>query len=321
MGTREVLLLRNFEFDPDDREMELLCGEFPQLCFTATDERSYVPQDLARYEIIVGSPRPEDLKWAKHLRWLQTQTSGVDRFVDRSLFARSDILLSNASGAYGRQIADQVIATVIAFNHSLLHYHSQMTDSLWQVRPSSADLWEQTLLVIGLGDLGRHVVQRAKWHGMRVIAVKRTIADTLVDVDVVATLDGLEALLPEADYVVLCAPSTAETRQVMDRRRIALMKRSSFLINVARGTLVDHDALTEALRGGHLAGAALDVTDPEPLHPGHPLWTLPNVLITPHSSGLSCNDPRRVFKIVHENMRKYLAGQPLRNQVDFDRTY
>ncbi len=321
MGKVEALLLTSFHFDPNEEELQLLARRFPQVHATVVPERSYTIGQIGKAEIIVGSPRRRDLAGAKALRWLQTPSSGVAPYLDRSLYGGPQILLTNAAGTYGRQIADHVMGMIIAFNHHFLEFHDQMKRGEWKWHIPPKDLWDCTILVIGLGDLGNNVAMRAKAHGMRVLAIKRTVAERPMHVDELYLSERLDTLLPEADFVVICTPSTAETERMIDARRLGLMKRGACLINVARGSAVDQEALVRALSSGQLGSAGLDVTDPEPLPADHPLWSFPNVLITPHASGLSYSDARQVFAVFLENLGHYLEGKPMRNLIDFARRY
>lgn len=321
MQTIDTLFLVCSHFHPTDSELSRLSRAYPQLALTIVDEDAYTEEQIARAHIIVGFPKPDDLKKALCLRWLQTPSAGVQQYVDTSLYADPRIVVTNAVGAYGRQISDHVIGTIIAFNHHLLTYHDQMKERLWKRYFPVQDLWESTILVLGLGDIGTHVAKKAKMLGMYVIAVKRTMTDLPSSVDELHTTEQLDALLPRADYVVLCLASTPQTEHILDAHRIALMKQGAYLCNVARGSLIDHQALEKALQSGHLGGAALDVTEPEPLPQDSLLWSMPNVLITPHASGLSPSNSSQVFELFFDNLGRYLAGQKMKHIVDFEQKY
>lgn len=317
----ETLFLTCSHFNPDASELARVREAYPELQVTVTDEHSYTPEQLEKAQIVVGFPKTKDLPMARNLKWLQTPSAGVGQYVDRSLYAHQDILLTNAVGTYGRQIADHVIGMIIGFNHYLFTYRDQMKTQDWERYFPVSDIWDSTLLMIGFGDIGKNLALRAKAMGMHVLAVKRTLTEKPGSVDGLHTTDELDSLLPLADYVVVCAASTPETEGILDRKRIGLMKRGAYLINVARGTLVDQEALIDALESGHLAGAGLDVTEPEPLPKESKLWSMPNVLVTPHASGLSPSDPHQVFEIFFGNTALYLQGRKLRNLVDFDLKY
>ena len=299
-----------------------MANTYPQVRVTVTEEKAYTQRQLANAEIIVGFPKESDLPKAVNLRWLQTPSSGIESYAKRELYHNRDILLTRGTGTYGKQIADHVMGMIIGLNHALFTYRDQMRVQRWKSYFPPVDLWESTLLIVGLGDIGRQTALRAKASGMHVIGIKRTVGDTPIGVDELYAPDSLDELLPRADFVVIAANQTRETEGLMDARRLALMKKGSVFINVARGSLVDQDALIEALEGGHLGGAGLDVTTPEPLPPENKLWSLPNVLISPHSSGLSYSDPHQIFDLFFENLGHYLGERGnMRNLVDFDRQY
>jgi phosphoglycerate dehydrogenase-like enzyme len=321
MNQIETLLLNCSHFRPDASELKKLVEHYPELRVTVADEPSYTIMQLAKAQIVVGFPKPGDLVHAEHLRWLQTPSAGVGQYSNKALFRNKDILLTSAVGTYGKQIADHVLGMIIAFNHYFFTYQRQMETHHWQRYFPTHDIWESTILLIGFGDIGKNIAIRAKAHGMQVLAVKRTMTEKPPYVDELYTTESLDDLLSRADYVVLCVASTPQTENILDERRIGLMKQGSYLINVARGALADQEALVQALQEGRLAGAGLDATEPEPLPPEHPLWRMPNVFITPHASGMSLSDPHQVFDIFFKNLGRYLNGQPMRNLVDFDRRY
>ncbi len=321
MNKREILLLTCSHFNPNEDELRRLSNSYPDVNFTIMDEQAYTEDQLGSAEIIVGFPHPGDLKKASNLKWLQTPSAGIAQYVDTSLYVHQDILLSSGAGTYGRQIADHVVGMIIGFNHNFYHYHDQMKTQQWERYFPESDIWDSTLVIIGFGDIGNNLAKRAHALGMHVIAIKRTPFEKPSYVDELYTTESIDQVLSRGDYVVMCAASTAETDNLLHKDRIGLLKKGSYFINVARGGLVDQQALTEALERGQIAGAALDVTDPEPLPKGHKLWTMPNVFITPHASGLSKSDPHQVFEIFFENLGHYLNGQHLRNQIDFARKY
>ncbi|MEA4859860.1 MAG: D-2-hydroxyacid dehydrogenase [Sphaerochaeta sp.] len=321
MKSPAILFLTHSHFHPDDGELQLFHSLYPHLEVTTLKGTTYTSEQLAKAEIIVGFPKPEDLVHATSLRWLHAPSSGVTQYADKALFARKDVLLTNSSGTYGKQIADHIIGMIIAFNHNFFTYHNQMKERVWKNIFPSHDIWESTLLIVGLGDIGTNLAKRAKAHGMRVLAVKRTPSEKPSCVDALKTIDELDSLLGQADYLALCPAYTKETEHLIDARRLSMMKSTAYLINVGRGALVDEQALIEALETKRLAGAGLDVTQLEPLPPTSKLWSLENVFITPHSSGLSPSDPHQVFSLFLNNLRKFLHGEPMQNLVDFQRKY
>ena len=203
----------------------------------------------------------------------------------------------------------------------LFRSHDQMKTRNWKRHFPVKDLWESTLVIVGLGDIGTQLALRAKAHGLRVLAVKRTATEKPPYVDELGTESELDAFLAQADYVALCAASTQQTEHLLDARRISLLPERAYVFNVGRGNLIDQHALAEALQTGRISGAGLDVTTPEPLPVDHILWTLDNVLITPHASGLSPSDPHQVFSLFLKNLDLFLQDKPMINLIDYSRAY
>jgi phosphoglycerate dehydrogenase-like enzyme len=316
-----TLFLTSTHFCPNQAELTKLKTEFPQLQLNIVQGSNYTREQLQEAQIIVGNPKAEDLKYATNLRWLQTASSGVGPYTELDVYARKTVFLTNAKGTYGRQIADHVLGTIIAYNHLFFTYYEQMKSKQWKSYFPSSDLFDSTILIIGFGDIGKNVAIRAKAHEMRTVVIKRTESEKPSYVDEMATMDKLDSFLPEADYVVLCAASTDQTKHIINSQRIASLKNSAYIVNVGRGSLIDEQALIEALENKVIGGAALDVTEEEPLSPTSKLYSLPNVFITPHSSGLSDTDPRQVFSLFFENLGRYLQSKEMVNLVDFQRKY
>ncbi len=262
----------------------------------------------------------EFLRAAEQLVWVQAGSAGVDRYLDRKELIENDrVVLTNMQGVHGRAIADHVFALLLALTRDLRPHLDPARRGEWNRRGSGAEpiaLHGRTLLVVGLGGIGREVAQRGKGFGMRVTATRRSQTPPPPFVDHQGTPDELPALLEQADVVVLCVPLTAETTGLIDAEALASMKRGAYLVNIARGKVVDTEALLAALQEDHLAGAALDVTDPEPLPADHPLWQLPNVLITPHVAGRAALTRAQWDRLYRENLRRFAAGEPLLNVVD-----
>ncbi len=264
---------------------------------------------------------PEFLRAATSLAWLQAQSAGVDRYLSTPEIRDTDrIVLTNMRGVHGPAIADHVFAMLLALTRDLPVHLAGRDRGAWQREGSSElepiALEGRTLLVVGLGGIGTEIAQRGHGFGMRVLATRRGDAPGPDYVERVAKADQLLSLLPEADVVAIAVPLTPETEHLFDARAFAAMKRGSYLVNIARGQVVDTDALVEALRSGHLAGACLDVTDPEPLPSDHVLWSFPNVVITPHVASNAELTSERGWALFRENLRRFDAGEPLLNVVD-----
>jgi phosphoglycerate dehydrogenase-like enzyme len=264
---------------------------------------------------------PDFLRAAPNLVWVQAQSAGVDRYMAvKELRDSSRIVLTNMRGIAAPVIADHVFAMLLALTRDLPVHLAGRAEGRWNregsgtLRPIA--LKGRTLLVVGLGGIGTEIARRGRGFDMRVVAIRRGDDPAPDFVERVGKPQQLHALLPEADVVAIAVPLTAETTGMFNREAFAAMKPGSYLVNIARGKVVDTAALLAAVTSGKLAGACLDVTDPEPLPPDHPLWKLPNVVITPHvSSDAELTEDRR-WALFRENLRRFDAGEPLLNVVD-----
>jgi phosphoglycerate dehydrogenase-like enzyme len=256
---------------------------------------------------------------AKKLRWFHTPSAGVDRFLEIPEFRERNIILTNNSGSYDIQIAEHVLAFIFAAGKQLHLYRDQQNQSVWKDKEQH-ELRGETVVVFGAGSIGGEVVRLASAVGMRVIAVRRSGGAVPGAARVVGP-DALADVAAEADYLVVAAPLTPATRGAVSREVIGAMKSSAWVINIARGPIIDEPALIEALAAGRIGGAALDTFDTEPLPAGSPLWKMPNVIVTPHSSNRSPKIRERTLALFVENVRRYKAGEPLLNQVNFEAGY
>ena len=280
-------------------------------------------EQLERAEVLLGQPSMKQLHQAKNLKWMQGTMAGVDYYAKKSFPA--DVTLTNVSGAFGQSISEFVLAMVLILYRQLHLYRDNQRNHLWR-----DEGWQQTpagkhLLILGAGDIGCATAKLFRPFGCRITGVRRVPRAVPPEFDRIITLEELEEALPEADIVVCALPNTPATRGLLDKRRLSLLKKSAILVNVGRGNLIDCDALAEQLAAGGLYGAALDVTNPEPLPEDHPLWDCPNALITPHITGGSFGHleetTQYIYDICRENLARYRDGQPLKNQVDLSAGY
>ncbi|HEX2090900.1 MAG TPA: D-2-hydroxyacid dehydrogenase [Longimicrobiaceae bacterium] len=255
------------------------------------------------------------------LRWAHSGAAGVGG----SLYPEmrdSEVVLTNSAGIHAEPIADTVLAMVLHFARGIDFAVRAQADRRWDKVPFEAadaplrELEELTVGVLGFGGIGRAVARRLAALGVRVLAARRRPGESPPGVEVLAGGDALGRLLERSDVLVITVPETADTRGMIGRAELARLPRGAVVVNVARGRVLDEDALLESLRSGHLRGAALDVFAREPLPPDSPLWALPNLLVTPHVSGTSHRFWRRETDLIVENIRRYLAGKPLLNTVD-----
>ncbi len=260
-------------------------------------------------------PPPSVLTRAPQLRWIQVMGAGVEQLLVPELPER--VVVTRAAGIFGPWMAEYTLAWCLWVTQRIDGFRSSQRRRRWApVDP--IPLRGQTLCVIGLGDIGRAIARLARAAGMRVIGVTRS-GRRPREAERVYRTRALRSALARADFVVLAVPLSAATRGLLGAAELAAMKPSAWLINIARGPIVDETALLEALRARRIGGAVLDVFDAEPLPPEHPLWTFENVAITPHISGPST--PREIAPIFNDNLRRYLAGRPLRHLVDRTRGY
>ncbi|HEY6767217.1 MAG TPA: D-2-hydroxyacid dehydrogenase [Candidatus Sulfotelmatobacter sp.] len=297
--------------------------EFPEIEILHRKSYDGIEADLAGCEILFTfSLRPDQFLCAGKLRWIHAPTASVHQFSFPEL-ANSDVLLTNAREVHGPVVAEHVMALIFALAKKipeatlLQKQHVWGQEQLWHADARAREIAGATLGLIGLGSIGRDVAKKASALGMRVIAVREHVGRDLPSgVRRVFALHETNHLLSESDYIVLAAPLTPATRGLMNSERFAAMKASACLINVGRGPLIDEAALATALHSHRIAGAALDVFEQEPLPPESSLWDLPNLLITPHTAALTEKLWDRHYDLFCDNLRRYLARQPLLSVVD-----
>jgi phosphoglycerate dehydrogenase-like enzyme len=292
--------------------------QFPTLEITHRTSYDGIEKDLAEAEIIFTiSLRPEQFALAPGLRWIHAPTAAVHQFLFPEL-VKSDVVLTNAREVHGPVVAEHVMALIFALAKKIpqtVRLQEKRTwgqDAIWNVGPRPREIAGATLGLIGLGSIGRTVARAASALGMRVIAVREHVERGRPEgVSQVFSPDQLDELLAQSDFVVIAAPLTPATQKLMNAARLAVMKPDAYLINVGRGAQVDEAALADTLNKRRIAGAALDVFEREPLPPESPLWDLDNLLITPHTAGLTEKLWQRHYDLFSENMRRYLSGEPL----------
>jgi phosphoglycerate dehydrogenase-like enzyme len=261
---------------------------------------------------------------ARKLVWIQNVGAGVERIVSDE-FRTREIVLTNGSGIMAPNMAEHVIGLMLAFARRLPELFDAQREMRWQTgvdRGAVSELSGQTAVLVGLGDIGLAVARRLKAFDMTILGVRRSSGDDLPDhVDNLVQIADLDGVLPSADHVISSVPHTEETVGMFDAARFAKFKDGARFYNVGRGTSVIQPDLVSALISGKLSGAGLDVTDPEPLPAGDPLWRAPNVIITGHTSGATPKFEERLFALFGENIRRYVNGEELLNVVDQVRGY
>ena len=296
--------------------------EFPHVNVVHLPDYKRVDEEIGDAEIVIAwSIRPEQIAAAKKLRWIHSPAAAVHQLIFPEL-VNSDIILTNAREVHGPVVAEHVIALIFALAKKipgsvrLQEKHVWGQQILWDELPRVREVAGATLGLIGLGSIGGAVAKSAKALGMRVIAVREHPEKGSEGADAVFGPAQIDEVFRQSDYVVLAAPVTTSTKAIANAERLALMKDDACLINVARGPLVDETALSAALRGKKIGGAALDVFPKEPLAADSPLWDVPNLLITPHTAALTDKLWERHYALFSENLQRHLAGQPLLAVVD-----
>ncbi|MEO8458517.1 MAG: D-2-hydroxyacid dehydrogenase [Chloroflexota bacterium] len=284
---------------------------------------------LRETEVLLSNPIVPDTigERAPNVKWVQLTSAGADRLIESKLLLSGQATITTASGIHAIPISEYVIGAIIAFAKGFPRTARAQPEHKWQAFLPT-ELAGATVAVLGLGAIGGRVAQLAKALEMRVLAMRRSATKRMTGaecgepfIDEMFPTSDLHAVLAESDYVVLSVPLTAESRHMIGEAAIAVMKPNAVIVNIARGAVIDHDAMIRALKAGHIGGAALDVTDPEPLPPESELWDLPNVMITPHISGGTPHYMDRAIDLFCDNLRAYLDRKPLRNVVDASRGY
>ncbi len=314
------------EWRPPASVADAIRSRWPSLRVAHLPDFGRLPLELPDTDIFVGySLRPKQLLDAKRLKWIHSTATGVAQLAYPEL-RDSGILVTNPKGIFSVPMAEHAMGLLIALarnfpdsvrNQDRAHWSQQ---DLWNKQPLT-ELNGKILLIVGYGSIGHELGRRAKAFDMRVWGISRSgkVDETLAEK--ILSITQLPELLPHADYVVICAPETPETRHLIGAREIAVLKPSARLINVARGSLLDQSALIAALLQKKIAGAALDVTDPEPPPPDDPLWKTPNLFITPHTSAISDQLWPRETALLLELLERWFDGRELFNLIDLHRGY
>lgn len=281
-----------------------------------------MPQGDNATEIIIGNTSRHYLSFCNNLKWMQLQSAGSDYYVEDGVLPKGAVL-TNSTGAYGHAIGEYMVGVTFELYKKLHLYRDNQLQNKWEFCGNVKSIQGSTVLVIGMGDIGEGYAKRMKALGAYVIGIRRTKQNKPDFIDEIHQLDELDNLLSRADIVSLSLPNTPQTIGLIDSERLEKMKSDAIIINVGRGTAIETEALCNALENGKLGGAALDVTDPEPLKANNRLWKMENVIITPHvSGGFNMRETyENVVAICLENIRRYIEGEALINQVDFTSGY
>jgi D-2-hydroxyacid dehydrogenase (NADP+) len=302
-------------------------ARWSEMCVLHLPDYDHLAEELPDTDIFVGySLRAEQLTHAKKLKWIHSTAAGVAQLMYPEL-RDSGIVVTNPSGVFSPPMAEHTMGLLLAiarnFPDSTRHQDRSHwgQQAIWDKPQHLTELSGQVLLIVGFGSIGRELAKRARAFDMRVWGVTRSGQGDTTYAEKIVPVSQLDEALPHADYVVIAAPETSETRHMIGAAQIACMKPGARLINVGRGSLLDESALIRALESGALGGAALDVTSVEPLPPESPLWRAPNLFITPHTSAVSDRLWHRETALLMDLLERWFDGREMFNQVDFARGY
>ncbi len=316
-----------FQFSPESQQVLREATSGDVVCITRTEE--FITR-LGEADVVCSYWMPDNWRaLAPHLRWLQCSGAGVDGLQPTGVLdSDSGVIVTTATGIHATTISEYVFGSMLMFNRNWPEMMRLQVRHIW---PRSAnwynlsrrELMDQTLAIIGLGHIGRRVAHLGRAFGMRVLATRRSVSEGEQDPDVdqLYPMERLHDVLRESDYIVLAVPLTPETDKLIGEPELRVMRNNAYLVNVARGRVIDEAALIRALREGWIGGAGLDVATEEPLSSNSPLYTMPNVILTPHISGVSVHYDDRLTKLFADNLRRYRAGETLRNRYEPQRGY
>ena len=273
---------------------------------------------LAECEILFGNAKAETVHKMPNLKWVHAQTAGVESYLSAEMDLSKDIQLTNSSGAYGISIAEYMLTTTLMLLRNAGGYLSQQRNHVWKSLGNVRNLHSRSVTVVGMGDIGGRYAYLCHAMGAQVSGVVRNLRTHKPEyVDKLFPTSQIDEALQDADIVALALPGTGETAGILSHKRLAGMKKGALIINIGRGSAIDQDALIGLLQSGHIGGAALDVTTPEPLPQDSPLWDMPNVIITPHiSHGGSDNTTGLVVDKFIRYLNDYINGRPFERVVD-----
>ena len=305
----------------DEAHRAKLEAAAPGASFQYIPAKEVTKEDAQKADVVIGNVAPALLTGSPNLKWVQLNSAGTDGYTTGAL--PEGTILTNATGAYGLTISEHMLALTLSLMKHLPAYRDHQAGKLWKDAGPVKSVYGSTVLILGLGDIGGEYARKVKALGGCTIGVRRTKAQKPDYLDELYQMDSLEELLPRADVVAMVLPGTDATYHVMNKERLLMMKKDAILVNVGRGNAIDPESLYEVMKGGHLWGVGLDVTEPEPLPAESPLWELPNLEITPHSSGgFHLQETyERIVNIALCNLSRFQKGEELENLVDFSTGY
>lgn len=306
----------------EDRHKKLLESSAPEAVFTYCEKEAVTREMVQEATIILGNVPVKFLEGSRNLKWLQLNSAGADGYTAPGALPKNAIL-TNGTGAYGLALSEHMLGMLLCLMKKLYLYADDQKEHIWGDRGRVTSIYGSTTLIVGMGDIGSEFAKRMHALGSHVIGIRRNKAQKPDYLDGLYQMDALDEWLAKADIVAASLPGTKDTYHVFNADAFARMKKSAFFLNIGRGSAVDALALADALNNDRLAGAGVDVTEPEPLPKDHPLWDAKNALITPHISG-QYHLPEtfeRIVRIAAENLAAFREGKELQNQVDFATGY
>ena len=310
----KVLVLPNISQDNKQK----IVDAFPQLEIEFDTQKDVTQEKVDGCDIVVGNPHKGISLYRESLQALFLNSAGSDTYVKEGVL-HPNTKLTNASGSYGKAIAEHTLGMIFSINKNLKTFAYHMQQHKWQNVPSGKELFGSCVAIVGLGDLGYELAKRLKAFDCHIIGVKRRVSELPEHIDELYTTKDLDEVLKRADFVVLALPHSSETYHIMNKERLMMMKKDAVLVNIGRGSAVDTEALISVLNEGHLYGVCLDVVEEEPLNENSPLWDIDRVLITPHcSGGFKWPSVQNYYTdLVIRNLNHFLNKEPLENEVDF----
>lgn len=319
------LLAQNKKIVVMDSQIIGELGPIPGVNLVMATDRATQMKEIVDADAVIGAPNSELLQLGKNVKWVQIMSAGVETVLHLSgsnYLRDSDIVLTNNQIVQGPEIADHALALLLTLSRGLLKFERMRSDETWQPRPyPGIELRGKTAVVVGVGGIGSQIALRAWAFGMTVIGVDPEDIPFSPFISRVVKPDMIDTVLPQADVLFISAPHTPQSHKMIGPKQFELLKQNAYFIAVSRGGTYDLNSLIKSLDSRRLAGAGVDVMDPEPLPKGNALWKFDNVVITPHIAGRSDQDRGRMVGTIGQNIRRFLVGQPLINVVDKKKGY
>lgn len=308
-----------------ERVVEELASSYPEISFTHCSQSQDLSQNLAKTEVYLGWLGRDQFLAAENIKWIQSPSTGVDRFLAIPELRKGDVLLTSARGTHGPVLAEHTFALIFSITRGMHHFAFDQRERQWTTRSRRSTLSElrgTTLGLVGFGSIGRAIALRAQSFGIKLVAVDVQDAQCPEHISWVGDLGRLNELMAVSDVVVITVPYTAETYHMINKARIEKMQSHAILVGISRGGIIDENDLVHALKAGTIRAAALDVCEKEPLPEESPLWDVNNLILTPHVGGGSQYEAEGILQIFKENIGRYTKGEfPLLNQVDKTRGF